>query len=65
MQKQNFTLRQLQQACDEVGITLTELDEGYMLESGDDALYFSLDQAGINDAMDILQQDAETLNDHF
>lgn len=60
----NYTLAQLQQACDAIGYTLevsNEEEEAITLYNHDDSLFFSKDQAGINDAMDIIAQDTETL----
>lgn len=60
----NYTLDQLQQACDSIGYTLDvsdEEEEAITLYNHDDSLSFSNDQAGINDAMDIIAQDTETL----
>lgn len=60
----NYTLAQLQQACDAIGYTLdvsNEEDAAITIYNHDDSLSFSNDEAGINDAMDIIAQDTETL----
>ena len=60
----NYTLEQLQQACDAIGYTLDVSDEeveAITIYNHDDSLSFGNDQAGINDAMDIVKQDTETL----
>lgn len=59
----NYTLAQLQQACDAIEyiLDISEDKEYITIYNHDDSLSFSNDQVGINDAMDIIAQDTETL----
>lgn len=59
----NYSMGELEAFARKIGyeVIAIEGEEEFCVLNGEDGMPFSFDQSGINDAMDILQQDAETM----
>lgn len=60
----NFTLDDVIVFAEKIGYEVIAIkgEDEFAVLNGEDSVPFSFDQNGFNDAMDILQQDAETLS---